>query len=103
MVARSGTWRAADDRGGDAEGDPLHEIREAAADLRWLDAFEALSALERRSGLTAGIWSCWRRPRSCSVGPRSAGRRGCAHISSTFTMASVVGRRGALPGSVWSS
>lgn len=54
MVARSGVRRAAGKVGEDVDGDPLEEVREAAAHLRWLDVFEALSAFERRSGLAAG-------------------------------------------------
>ncbi|MDP8977815.1 MAG: response regulator transcription factor [Actinomycetota bacterium] len=53
MAARYGVRRAADVQGGD-DRDPLEGIREAAANLRWLDVFEALSALDRRSGLAAG-------------------------------------------------
>lgn len=53
MAARSGVRRAAGVLGGDADGDPLEGARKAAADLRWLDTFEALSALDRESGLAA--------------------------------------------------
>lgn len=53
MAARSGVQRAAGVVGGDADGDPLEGARKAAGDLRWIDAFEALSALDRECGLPA--------------------------------------------------
>jgi DNA-binding NarL/FixJ family response regulator len=53
MRARSGVRRAAGPVGGDAGGDPLEGVRRAAADLRWLDVFETLSACDRGAGLAA--------------------------------------------------
>ena len=53
MAARSGVRRAAGAVGGDAGSDPLEGARKAAADLRWLDVFETLSACDRGAGLAA--------------------------------------------------
>jgi DNA-binding CsgD family transcriptional regulator len=51
MAARSGLPRGADEQGEDAGSDLLKVARKAAADLRWLDAYEALSEFDRGSGL----------------------------------------------------
>jgi tetratricopeptide (TPR) repeat protein len=53
MRARSGVRGAAGAVGGDAGSDPLEGVRRAAADLRWLDVFETLSACDRGAGLVA--------------------------------------------------
>jgi DNA-binding CsgD family transcriptional regulator len=53
MAARSGLRRAGCTIGGDAGSDPLEDARKAAAGLRWLDAFETLSACDRGGGLAA--------------------------------------------------
>jgi DNA-binding CsgD family transcriptional regulator len=52
MAARSGVRRAASVLGGEPVDASLEGAREAVADLRWLDAFRALSALDGESGLT---------------------------------------------------
>lgn len=54
MTARPGVGRPAGTVGGDAGSDPLESAREAAADLRWLDVFETLSARDRDAGLAPG-------------------------------------------------
>lgn len=51
METRSGVRRAAGEDSGGAGGDRLEGARRAAADRRWLDAYEALSELDRRSAL----------------------------------------------------
>lgn len=51
MEARSGVWQAAGEDSGGVGGNPLEGARRAAADRRWLDAYEALSELDRRSAL----------------------------------------------------
>lgn len=53
MAAGSGVRRAAGKAGGDAGSDPLEAARRAAADARWLDVFETLSACDRAAGLVA--------------------------------------------------
>jgi DNA-binding NarL/FixJ family response regulator len=51
MAARSGVRGAAREARGDAAGDPLADARRAAADGRWREAHEALSACDQRAGL----------------------------------------------------
>ncbi len=51
MGARPGVRRGAGEDSGGAPGDRLEGARRAAADRRWLDAYEALSELDRRSAL----------------------------------------------------
>jgi DNA-binding CsgD family transcriptional regulator len=51
MAARSGVRRAAGEDSGDAGSGLLEGARRAAIDLRWLDVYEALSELDRRSAL----------------------------------------------------
>lgn len=51
MEDRVGVSRAAVEGGGDADGDAVEEARRAAADRRWLDAYEVLSELDRRCAL----------------------------------------------------